>query len=220
VAVHHQMKSAARREFDTWADSYDEHFLNYFLFRPSYRAFLEELYGWRGYEGPPYDLLDIGCGSGTLVTLLAATKLPVRRLVALDYAAQMCRVAREKAHRQGNGDQIRYVNADSEHLPFADGSFDVVTCSNSFHHYPHQQSVLREMHRVLRPGGRLMLIDGFRDNPVGWFVFEVCIAAAEGAIHHMQWFEANRRFKEAGFQNVRHRKFGYWFPGLLTTGVA
>ena len=181
---HKRMKSQARQEFEAWADSYDAHYLNHFLFRPSYRILMEELYHWRGYHGTPYDLLDIGCGSGTLITLLGATKLPVRRLVALDYAEQMCRVAREKARAHGC-EHIAYVNGDSEHLPFPDACFDVITCSNSFHHYPHQQEVVIEMRRLLRPGGRLMLIDGFRDNVVGWFVFDVCIAAVEGVVNHV-----------------------------------
>ncbi len=219
MSAQHEMKSRARTEFEAWADSYDQHFLNHWLFRPSYRTFLEELFRWRGYEGEAYDLLDIGCGSGTLVTLLAATRLPIRRLVALDYAENMCRVARNKAReRECRG--IRHVNADSEHLPFDDASFDAITCSNSFHHYPHQQAVVREMHRVLRPGGRLMLIDGFRDNVVGWFVFDVCITAVEGEIRHVPWSEVHQLFREAGFKDITHRKFSYWFPGLLTTGLA
>ena len=219
MVVHPEMKSKAREEFEAWADSYDTHYLNHFLFRPSYRVLLEELYLWRGHHGPAYDLLDIGCGSGTLVSLLAAARLPVRRLTALDYAEQMCRVAREKGRGDGH-DDVAYVNADSEHLPFADASFDVITCSNSFHHYPHQSVVVQEMRRVLRPEGRLMLIDGFRDNVVGWFVFDVCIAAVEGLVHHVPWSAVNRLFVEAGFRQITHRKFNWWFPGLLTTGVA
>jgi ubiquinone/menaquinone biosynthesis C-methylase UbiE len=215
----HEMKAHARKEFEAWADSYDTHYLNHWLFRPSYRVFMEELYRWRGYDHEPYDLLDIGCGSGTLVTLISATRLPLRRLVALDYAEQMCRVAREKALAR-NCRCICYVNADSEHLPFPDGSFDVITCSNSFHHYPHQQAVVREMRRILRRNGRLMLIDGFRDNVIGWFVFDVCIGAVEGVVHHVPWSGVNQLFTEAGFRQVAHRKFGFWFPGLLTVGVA
>ncbi len=219
MSVRHHMKSNARQEFDAWAYSYDQHFLNRWLFRPSYRIFMEELHRWRGYDSSEYDLLDVGCGSGTLVGLLAETRLPIRRLVALDYAAQMCRVASDKAQRLGYHDAVQFVNADSEHMPFPDGCFDVITCSNSFHHYPHQEVVLAEMRRILRPGGRLMLIDGFRDNVVGWFVFDVCIAAAEGQIHHVPWSTLNRWFKASGFREVTHRKFNYWFPGLLTIGV-
>lgn len=213
------MKSQAREEFESWADSYDQHYLNHFLFRPSYRIFMEELYRWRKSDGTPFDLLDVGCGSGTLVSLLAATTLPIRRLVALDFAEQMCRVSRDKALEHGCR-QISFANADSEHLPFADASLDVITCSNSFHHYPHQQTVVGEMRRVLRPEGRLMLIDGFRDNVVGWFVFDVCIAAVEGEVHHVPWSGVNKLFSEAGFRRITHRKFNWWFPGLLTIGVA
>lgn len=219
MADHHDMKSRARQEFESWADSYDQHYLNHFLFRPSYRVLMEELYRWRRYDGPAYDLLDVGCGSGTLVSLMAATRLPIRQLVALDFAEQMCRVARAKARGHGC-EAISFVNADSEHLPFSDASFDVITCSNSFHHYPHQQEVVCEMRRVLRPGGRLMLVDGFRDNVVGWFVFDVCIAAVEGKVQHVPWSGVHRLFKEAGFRQIAHRKFSWWFPGLLTTGVA
>jgi ubiquinone/menaquinone biosynthesis C-methylase UbiE len=220
MGAQHEMKTVARQEFDAWAESYDQHFLNYFLFDPSYKVFMEELYRWRGYDSEPFDLLDIGCGSGTLVSLLAGTRLPLQRLVALDFAEKMCRVARNKARAKGCDRAISYVNADSEHLPFADASFDAITCSNSFHHYPHQPNVIREMRRILRPDGRLMLIDGFRDNIVGWFVFDVCIARVEGMIHHVTWWDLDRWFRDAGFRSITRRKFGYWFPGLLTMGVA
>ena len=76
------------------------------------------------------------------------------------------------------------VQGDSERLPFAEGSFDFVTCANSFHHYPHQDRAVAEMHRVLKPGGRLMIVDGYRDAPWGWFIYDVCVAGIENAVHH------------------------------------
>ena len=76
------------------------------------------------------------------------------------------------------------VQGDSQRLPFASNTFDVVTSSHSFHHYPHQDQAVAEMHRVLRPGGRLMIIDGYRDAPWGWFIFDVCVAGVEGSVHH------------------------------------
>ena len=76
------------------------------------------------------------------------------------------------------------MQGDSERLPFATGTFDVVTCANSFHHYPHQDRAVAEMHRVLQPGGRLMLIDGYRDAPWGWFASSrrLCVAGV-GDVH-------------------------------------
>ncbi|NLX21008.1 MAG: class I SAM-dependent methyltransferase [Phycisphaerae bacterium] len=215
----HTMKSIARHEFESWAETYDRSLLHRFLFQPSYRMFLEELQGWRGETAEPFDLLDIGCGTGTLGAMLALSLLPAR-VVGLDYAAGMCRVAREKACKAHVADRLRFVTADSEHLPFADGSFDVVTCSNSFHHYPHQQAVIHDIRRVLRPGGRLLLIDGFRDNIVGWVVFDVIITAVEKQVHHAPWSKIHEYFETAGFRQIRRRKFNFWFPLLLTVGEA
>ena len=133
----------------------------------------------------------------------------------------MCETAVAKAQQAGlAGDgHLRFTAGDSEHLPFADGSFDVVTCSNSFHHYPHQEAVVREMRRVLRPGGQFMLIDGFRDNVVGWFVFDVIIATVEKHVYHAPWTTIHKYFEAAGFGDIRRKKFSFWFPLLLTVGT-
>ena len=116
----------------------------------------------------------------------------------------------------------RFVNGDAEHLPFADGSFDVVTCSNSFHHYPHQAHAIREMVRVLRPGGWLMLIDGFRDNVIGWVVFDIFIQRGESTpqapVHHVPWSVMRQYFAEAGLGDIRQKKEGVLVPIFLTVG--
>ncbi len=216
---HGQMKSVARREFESWANSYDRSLLNHFLFQPGHRVVMEELVLWGGGSDGPLKLLDIGCGTGTLPALLAGSSLHAE-VVGIDYSPAMCVVASNKARRAGADGQARFVAGDSEHLPFADASFDVITCANSFHHYPNQQSTIVEMRRVLRPGGRLMVIDGFRDNVVGWFVFDVCIALVEKAVHHVPWPQLRRYFLEAGFRDLRQRKFNWWFPAVLTVGVA
>lgn len=215
----HSMKSRARDQFEAWAITYDRSLLNRLLFLPSYRVFLEELYAWRGESGEPFELLDVGCGTGTFEAMLAVSPLQAR-VVGLDYAPAMCKVADHKARQARMNLRLSYVAADSEHLPFADASFDVVTCSNSFHHYPHQQNVIVEMRRVLRPGGRLLLIDGFRDNIIGWITYDVIIGAVEKEVFHAPWSVIHGYFENAGFREIRRRKFNYWFPGLLTVGVA
>ncbi len=210
------MKQAAHSEFSEWAHSYDRSLLNHFLFRPSYYAFIEEIVRWRGPEDGPFDLLDIGCGTGTLAAMLMATALPVR-VVGLDYAESMAQVASHKARQAKAEDRARFVRADSEHLPFAGGSFDVVTCSNSFHHYPDPAACVRQ---VLRPGGRLMLIDGFRDNIVGWVTYDVIIGRVERPVHHATWSQMRGYFEAAGFREVTQRKINIFFPLLLTMGTA
>ena len=212
-------KSVARREFEAWAPRYDRSLLNFFMFGPSHRGFLEEIVRWRGTGGQQFDHLDIGCATGSLAVMMGRSPIPART-IGLDMAGRMVREALGKARSAGVAGVAAFVRGDSEHLPFADRSFDAITCSNSFHHYPHQAHAVAEMHRVLRPGGRLMIIDGFRDNVVGWFVFDVCIAAAEqGAVHHCTWKEFASHFAQAGFHDVTHRKINWWFPLLLTVGI-
>jgi len=213
------MKRAAREQFDSWAESYDRLVLNRFIFRPAYRAFIEELLQWRQRGGPlRFDLLDVGCGTGGLAAMLIESKL-AGRVAGLDYAEQMCRVARGKAAEYARDGSALFVRGDSEHLGFGARSFDVVTCSNSFHHYPHQSDVLIEMRRVLRPGGQLMIIDGFRDNVVGWLVFDVIVQAMEGEVHHATWSDMRRMFENTGLVDVRQRKLNFWMPLLLTVGT-
>ena len=213
------MKSAAREEFDAWAETYDRSPLHRFLFEPTYAALLEALVRWRGPEVGSLRSLDVGCGTGTLVRRLAGSG-PDVRATGLDYATAMVRVAHEKAAQAGVAGACTFTPGDAEHLPFVAESFDLVTCSHSFHHYPHQQEAILEMRRVLRPGGRLMIADGFRDNAVGWFVFDVCITAVEKEVYHVPWTGVRTMFQQAGFRDVQHHKVAWLFPTLLTVGTA
>lgn len=220
----HAVKARARHEFDRWAHGYDRSIVQHLLFQPAYRMFMEELYRSRRGDPSEFDLLDIGSGTGTWIAMVAATSLPARRLVGLDFSAQMTQVATRKAATIAGEDRPQFVNGDSEHLPFADNSFDILTCSHSFHHYPHQEKVITEMHRVLRPGGRLMVIDGFRDNVIGWVLFDVFITRGESTpearVHHASWSRMREYFAGAGFHDIHQVKEGIWAPIFLTTGVA
>lgn len=214
-----QAKEAARRQFEGWAPSYDRSILQRLVFQPSYRNFLTELVRWRQDRDEPFDLLDVGCGTGTWAAVVARSGLPVGRIVGLDYSASMCGLARRKAGETAP-ERIEFVNGDSEHLPFGDGRFDLVTCSNSFHHYPHQAAVMREFRRILRPDGRLMIIDGFRDNLIGWIVFDVLVTRAEGLVHHCPWSQMRQMALDAGFRDVVQRKFNVWIPLFITVAAA
>jgi ubiquinone/menaquinone biosynthesis C-methylase UbiE len=132
----------------------------------------------------------------------------------------MCCQARDKTARADLHDKARFTAGDSEFLPFADQTFDFVTCANSFHHYPHQDRVVCEVHRLLRPGGRFVLIDGFRDNVVGWVAFDVIISHVEGRVHHAPWSTIDGYFRDAGFRNIRRRKINFWLPLCITIGDA
>lgn len=213
-------KKLAKETFEAWAGTYDHSLMNHFLFLPSCYTFLEELARCQTDREDPFDILDVGCGTGTFAAMLSGSNLRTGCIVGLDYVMEMCRRAQDKASSLASDQRVRFLYGDSEHLPFEDGSFDIVTCANSFHHYPHQQAVVREMRRVLRPGGRLMIIDGFRDNVIGWVVFDIIITALEKAVYHAPWKVMRSYFESAGFENITHRKFNLLFPAFVTVGEA
>lgn len=208
-----------RGRFDRWALSYDRSWLNELVFFPTLRLCQEEVLRWQTLCGRrPFRLLDVGCGTGTLVNLLAA--LPeAKLLVGLDYSPVMVRHAAEKVTQSRHAAKAQAVVGEAEHLPFADESLDVVTCCNSFHHYGHQADVIREFRRVLRPDGVLILVDGFRDNVVGWVVFDVGVARFEGHVHHASWSELRDMIERTGFATLRQRKVNVLAPLLVNVAM-
>lgn len=216
---HAQVRATARTHFDRWALSYDRSRLNELVFFPTIRVCQEEIHRWRQLRGArPFRMLDVGCGTGTLINIVAG-QAEAELLVGLDYSPVMLRHLTEKIAGSPRADKLHAVQGDAERLPFADESFDVVTCCNSFHHYPHQGAVMRGFHRVLRPGGLLVLVDGFRDNVVGWFVFDVGVALVEKDVHHASWSALRDMIHAAGFATLRQRKMNVLAPLLVNVAM-
>ena len=97
-------------------------------------------------------LLDVGCGTGYLIDLLAREKQG--GFYGLDLSEKMIEAAKNKKIPGAV-----FVVGTADHLPYGSESFDVVTCSQSFHHYPYQEKAMREAFRVLKRGGLYVLSD-------------------------------------------------------------
>lgn len=206
------LRDQSQREFASWAKSYDKSILQFLLFDPSHKRILFEL----GNAGEAH-ILDIGCGTGKLAHRLI-THHRDARVFGIDLSESMIRASQ---HRITRGDRVHLSVADSQHLPFEDNAFDYVTCSNSFHHYPDQFVALSEMRRVLRPGGRLFLTDGYRDNWFGWLIYDFFVTRFEGGnVHHASAAEFAKLFEQAGFEDVQQRIVRLIAPFVLTSGRA
>jgi ubiquinone/menaquinone biosynthesis C-methylase UbiE len=116
---------------------------------------------------PGEHVLDVACGTG-LVTFPAAEAVgPTGSVVATDLSEAMVAQVASAAAERG----LRHVTAarmDAESLEFADGSFDVVLCALGLMYVPDPSAALREMHRVLRPGGRAVAAVWGARNKCGW----------------------------------------------------
>jgi SAM-dependent methyltransferase len=208
-------KAQANREFSRWSAGYDRSILQWLLFGPAHRAIITRLLARSGQL--PMAILDVGCGTGVFAARIAEA-MPRATIWGVDLVDGMLTRGRERW--QALRDHAVPVQGDSERLPFSDGAFDVVTCANSFHHYPHQDRAVAEMYRVLKPGGRLFLIDGCRDSLWGWFIFDVCVAAVEGEVRHVSARDFRVLFHESGFAQINQKVYHGPAPFLLTEGVA
>ena len=108
---------------------------------------------------PGSSVIEVGAGTGNFVSLFAPV---ARRLVATDLTPGMLRDAREMHGL------TRIVCGDGARLPFADGTFDLVTSAHAMHHIPEPVGVLREMARIVAPAGNVMVVDiTASDDPAG-----------------------------------------------------
>jgi demethylmenaquinone methyltransferase/2-methoxy-6-polyprenyl-1,4-benzoquinol methylase len=107
-------------------------------------------------EEPVEHLLDVATGTADLAIL---GSLKARRVTGADISEGMLKLGREKVARRGLADRITLVQADSEALPFPDGTFDAVTVAFGVRNFEHLEQGVRDMVRVLRPGGRLFVLE-------------------------------------------------------------
>lgn len=140
------------------ADGYPVTADNYVKGRPDYAP---ELVDWlRGFIGlgPGKTVIDLGAGTGKFTPRLVATGA---RVIAVEPVAEM-RAILVKAV-----ENVVAMEGTAEAIPLADASVDAVVCAQSFHWFA-TRAALAEMHRVLKPGGKLGLVWNMRDARVGW----------------------------------------------------
>lgn len=124
-------------------------------------------------------LLDVGCGPGQF-TVRGAEALPDAQVWGVDLAPTMIELARGHAAASPAAARLHFEVADVAHLPFPDAHFDAVLSSGSIKHWPDPVAGLREIHRVLMPGGRAFVIEMNRLAPAA------AVATHRARLRH--WF--------------------------------
>ena len=112
---------------------------------------------------PPLEVADLGCGEGYL-TLEAARW--AKRVTAIDKSREVLSRGKELAARR-KLTNIAWKRGDLERLPLADRSVDVALLSQALHHAEHPDRALAEAHRIVKPGGRLLVLD-LREHAEAW----------------------------------------------------
>jgi ubiquinone/menaquinone biosynthesis C-methylase UbiE len=165
--------------------------------------------------------IDVGCGAGHLSFALAPG---LARVVALDPSPSMLATV-EKAAAVRGLPNIETRQASAESLPFAGSSFDLACTRYSAHHWTRLESALQEMHRVLRPRGRLLIIDvlGHEEPLVDTHLQSMELLRDPSHVRNRSATEWRSLLEAAGFVDVEHAQwplrltFAAWVERMRTS---
>ena len=149
--------------FDSVAGKYD--LMNDVMSAGIHRAW-KNWYVWQTGVKPGEAVLDLAAGTGD-ITLRLAKRMRGKgagadiegRLVSSDINAAMLKIGEERLTNKGWLKNLEFVLANAEALPFADNSFDLITMAFGLRNVTHQDKALAEMARVLKPGGRVLVLE-------------------------------------------------------------
>lgn len=108
---------------------------------------------------PGNKVLDLAGGTGDLTKKFSKIVGPSGKVVLADINSSMLEVGRERLTNQGYVGNIEYVQANAQYLPFEDNTFDVITIAFGLRNVTDKDEALRSMFRVLKPGGRLLVLE-------------------------------------------------------------
>ena len=149
-------KNYVKNMFDGIAGDYDSlnHLLSLNIDRRWRRKAVAEVM-----KEAPLRILDVACGTGDLAVALAAAAPDGALVTGVDIAARMLSQVGDKAARAGVVFKMKTEVADGENLPYPDESFDAVTCAFGIRNFEHRDRGLAEFRRVLRPGGKAVILE-------------------------------------------------------------
>jgi ubiquinone/menaquinone biosynthesis C-methylase UbiE len=201
----------AERIFDEFAEAYRQWWGP--LIAPAALQVLDDVEVPAG-DGAEFDLLDVGTGTGVLA-VAALERWPAARVVGIDPSSRMLDIAQDVARRRspGSSRRLRTITAPADRIPLADRSMDVVVSSFVIQLVPSRAAALREVLRVLRPGGRFALVtwrdDDLHFEPDDAFAdamdeLQIIPPPEERDVHpYTSPRAAAAEFRRAGFREVR-----------------
>ncbi len=146
-------KETVKNLFDDIAPRYDllNHLLSLNIDKSWRRRAVREL------EAGQEELLDVACGTGDFA--IAAVRTGVKRVTGIDISAGMVDIGKRKVEALGLSGRIALEIGDSEQMRFPDNAFDAVTVAFGVRNFEYLEQGLREMCRVLRPGGKVVILE-------------------------------------------------------------
>lgn len=205
-----QIENAVTEEYNRLAAIYDSRWDNYLSNSLSFLVEWAEI-------TPEAAILDVACGTGEFAKLLLA-KNHQQQITGIDISQSMLDIAKDKLQAYSN---VNLYNTSVTSLPFADESFDIVICASAFHYFESPQVALFQMKRVLKPQGKLIILDWCRD----YFLLKIVdtwLKLTDSA--HQQCYtqaELNKMLSTANFNVIKQDKirFGIIWELIAVTAV-
>ncbi len=190
------LDSKNRSFFDRWSRTYDQGRIS------GWFQYTQELtIGFLKLK-PGSWVLDVGCGTGQAVLRLASL-VPEGKACGIDISAGMIQQAKANAPDTLQN-KMEFVQASSDSIPYPDGQFDHLICTNSFHHYPDPIKALKEMQRVLKPGGQMVIFENALE--LSWYTWlwdKLLRFFEKGHVRYYTSSELGEMIKKAGFVQAK-----------------
>lgn len=117
--------------------------------------------------------LDVAIGTADL-SLEMLRQIPDIEITGIDLSTEMMKIGEEKVKKVGKQDNVHFLEANAQQMPFEDNSFDVVTCSYGVRNFADLDQGLSEMYRVLKPNGQLMILEfSYPENKLVAWVYDL-----------------------------------------------
>jgi demethylmenaquinone methyltransferase/2-methoxy-6-polyprenyl-1,4-benzoquinol methylase len=113
----------------------------------------------------PKNILDIATGTADFA--IEAMRLHPEKVVGVDISSGMLELGQKKIEKLGLQKKIELKLADSENLPFADNTFDAITVGFGVRNFENLEKGIRDMHRVLKPGGKMIILEFSKPRTIG-----------------------------------------------------
>jgi ubiquinone/menaquinone biosynthesis C-methylase UbiE len=146
--------------------------------------------------------LDIGCGTGWALEYLAELADNQGNFQGIDISPRMIERAGERSLRNN---VLKFQVANAGQLPFSEQCFDLILCTNSFHHYRSPQKALSEALRVLKRKGRIYITDFTADGPIGRLIDNRQRRREAAHIRFYSSKQFKSLFADAGFSYIKRR---------------